>query len=632
MEYHLNQPITTEEEKEEESAFNEESKEHSNVQNLEKDDANQERQGLEDEIRANHQEDPSPEQVVFNTDNPYENTTRKNEQFSPVEKEPSGLEFIKRYGPNSRKQSNGTSNPSNAPFGYTMPNRSGTYSSFVGNTEPSHLTASYLRMSRNSPNPGSGGHTESVSSFPVTNYEDSEFMIQAYQRKKKAYEKCKCKLLKAESDLHMEKQRCKMFQEENKRLKTSYRKLDKRYKQQVQANAKQEKEQLRRALELSNKEKEMYKNDRENLKKDNLKLRKAMQDLVNQNFMLKKQINLLEQQEDISNDQNSDKIKEQMDYEIQSLKNDLANESNKNKKWEQFSNELKIGKQKSESENKTIKAELQKMRQQVQELTNKNSYLTNENSQTKSKLLKYQDEVNTLRASQLSQPAPFHHQEAKLINQPVSQEKAPSQDDDYVTTQVDENYKSEPVQVQEELSREVETEISHSIPTVTQQPPALSKPIEKPKPKLAASLFEGENQDFGSSPFNTQQFDAQPIKSDSNEGFIDAPEPRAQKLLSQPGPNIQQNVGIPPSTMQRNSSHNYENPKMNIVSEAEDFFSHLSQTAMEDPPKQVAEPGMGYGTPANFDPIGVQQETYEDNFGFDNPNPIQTKPEPPAPV
>ena len=59
---------------------------------------------------------------------------------------------------------------------------------------------------------GSGGHTDSVSSFPVTNYEDSEFMIQAYQKKKKAYEKCKQKLLQAESDLHMEKQRCKMFQ------------------------------------------------------------------------------------------------------------------------------------------------------------------------------------------------------------------------------------------------------------------------------------------------------------------------------------------------------------------------------------------------------------------------------------
>jgi hypothetical protein len=67
-----------------------------------------------------------------------------------------------------------------------------------------------LGGSRNSGN--SGAHTESVSSFQVTNYEDSEFMIQAYQKKKKAYEKCKQKLLQAESDMHMEKQRCKMFQ------------------------------------------------------------------------------------------------------------------------------------------------------------------------------------------------------------------------------------------------------------------------------------------------------------------------------------------------------------------------------------------------------------------------------------
>jgi hypothetical protein len=69
-----------------------------------------------------------------------------------------------------------------------------------------------LRSGRNLDNTGSGGHTDSVSSFPVTNYEDSEFMIQAYQKKKKAYEKCKQKLLQSESDLHMEKQRGKMFQ------------------------------------------------------------------------------------------------------------------------------------------------------------------------------------------------------------------------------------------------------------------------------------------------------------------------------------------------------------------------------------------------------------------------------------
>lgn len=110
-----------------------------------------------------------------------------------------------------------------------MQNRADTYSSFAGgNSDPSLLTSSYLQINRNLTNPGSGGHSESVSSFPVTNYEDSEFMIQAYQRKKKAYEKCKQKLLQAESDLHMETQRCKMFQGENKRMKLSIKKLEKK--------------------------------------------------------------------------------------------------------------------------------------------------------------------------------------------------------------------------------------------------------------------------------------------------------------------------------------------------------------------------------------------------------------------
>jgi predicted mannosyl-3-phosphoglycerate phosphatase (HAD superfamily) len=84
----------------------------------------------------------------------------------------------------------------------------------------SKLTSALLQMSqsRNSEK-NSLNRTDSVSSFPVTNYEDSEFMIQAYQRKKKAYEKCKQRLLEVESELHMEKQRAKMYSEENKRYK-----------------------------------------------------------------------------------------------------------------------------------------------------------------------------------------------------------------------------------------------------------------------------------------------------------------------------------------------------------------------------------------------------------------------------
>lgn len=213
-----------EEEKVGDYGYNEESKEHSEVHNPEK-EANQERQGLEDTIRPNHQDEPRIESNNLKEDDPYENqkSIRKNEQSAPFEKSPSS-DHAKRFTANSRKQSNGPTASSlaslHAPFGYNLPPpRSGTFHSFAGSSaytsQPgpdSHLTSTYFQLnhSRNSGNPGSSH--ESVSSFPVTNYEDSEFMIQAYQRKKKAYEKTKQKLLQAESDLHMERQRCKMFQ------------------------------------------------------------------------------------------------------------------------------------------------------------------------------------------------------------------------------------------------------------------------------------------------------------------------------------------------------------------------------------------------------------------------------------
>lgn len=44
---------------------------------------------------------------------------------------------------------------------------------------------------------------QSVSSVQMTNYEDSEFMIQAYKRKKAQADKYKRRCLKAESDLHV---------------------------------------------------------------------------------------------------------------------------------------------------------------------------------------------------------------------------------------------------------------------------------------------------------------------------------------------------------------------------------------------------------------------------------------------
>lgn len=179
-----------EEDKIEQPLFQDGIQEDTNIGNLENKEINQERQGLEDEIRANHQNEPIISPVELTAENLLENSPlRKNEQFSSTENEVSKPENTKPIVSYQRKSNSRSYVNSNTPFGYTMPNRSETYSSFVESSDPSLLTTSYMQMRRNTVNAGSRGHTESISSFPVTNYEDSEFMIQAYQRKKKAYEK-----------------------------------------------------------------------------------------------------------------------------------------------------------------------------------------------------------------------------------------------------------------------------------------------------------------------------------------------------------------------------------------------------------------------------------------------------------
>lgn len=175
---------------------------------------NQERQGIEDMIRPNHQEEFIHEGFMqISEESPYKNSViRRNEQFSTGEKESSSVDFSKKYSDGDKPK------PQNAldslhsfekkeerkrttqPFGYSMSTSKTTnFASFVVPSgfeslayqspppESSGLTSAYLQMnhSRNSESRSSNPHTDSVSSFPVTNYEDSEFMIQAYQRKKK---------------------------------------------------------------------------------------------------------------------------------------------------------------------------------------------------------------------------------------------------------------------------------------------------------------------------------------------------------------------------------------------------------------------------------------------------------------
>lgn len=223
--------------------FNESSAHSQNYES----EVTQERHAAEDMVRPNHQEEMySDAHNTKETSNYDSNVVRRNEQFSPLEiKDSASLEYSNKAS-SSRKQ-NSSKNLANIerteekkrsvnqPFGYEYgAHRTGNFATFIvpstyseqtpyvsqSSMDGSKLTSALLQMSqsRNSEK-NSLNRTDSVSSFPVTNYEDSEFMIQAYQRKKKAYEKCKQRLLEVESELHMEKQRAKMYSEENKRYK-----------------------------------------------------------------------------------------------------------------------------------------------------------------------------------------------------------------------------------------------------------------------------------------------------------------------------------------------------------------------------------------------------------------------------
>lgn len=386
-----------------------------------------------------------------------------------------------------------------------------------------------------------------------------------------------------------------------------------RYKQQVQANAKQEKEQLRRALELSNKEKEMYKNDRENLKKDNLKIRKAMQELVNQNYMLKKQIQMLEQQEEIHNDEKSDGTKEELEYQIKKLTQDLTNEINKNKKWERFSNDLKVSKNKSETETRNIKEDLSKLQQKINELQTQNTLLVREKDSSHSRILKYQEEVNNLRASQVSQPIPTS------LAKEVSQESQSKSRDDYVNTfyeedptslevensqtqqtsaqdnhefdiQFNEEVKEDFPFEQEESRESRERELFGAPPTNEKQHnPSMTKtkqnihnppPKRVEKPVISSSLFEGDDQRPSEFSMTSQEYEHQ----------LEEPQPIKNKLMSHPAPQMETHGTIPDSNLKRNISHNFGGPSSNDAFMAEDFFNNLSQMSNPKTSEPVNSP------------------------------------------
>lgn len=60
---------------------------------------------------------------------------------------------------------------------------------------------------------------QSISSMQMTNYEDSEFMISAYKKRKIQCDKYKKQLMKAEQELHLTLQKLKMAEMETEHIR-----------------------------------------------------------------------------------------------------------------------------------------------------------------------------------------------------------------------------------------------------------------------------------------------------------------------------------------------------------------------------------------------------------------------------
>ena len=294
----------------------------------------------------------------------------------------------------------------------------------------------------------------------------------------------------------------------------TYHYIERKYLQLVQANSKQEKEQLKRQLELVTKEKDMYKRERENLTKDNNRLRASLQDTINQNNMLKRQVSILEQQEDVSNDQKVDTIKEQLDYEIERLKRQLTAESDKSRRFETMVADIKVGKDKADKDKSDIERQLKDMTKMVQQLTDQKRDIEMENEGLKSKLSNSQSEANRLREShdQISKAYQGEVEKVEQLKQDqanisqaessassvrydsLNEQQQVSNDDQTTngsyTQSLDNTQQQEFIVEQPEIREPVETTPPPQTFTAPPIQKVAQKPSTKPRQKIAASLFE----------------------------------------------------------------------------------------------------------------------------------------------
>lgn len=323
----------------------------------------------------------------------------------------------------------------------------------------------------------------------------------------------------------------------------------------------------------------MYKKDRENLNKDNLRLRKAMQELVNQNNMLKRQVNILEQHEDVSNDQRADTIKEQLDYEVERLKRELFNETEKNKKWEQYSNELKMGKQKAESEKNAVMSELQKLRDQVKELTSKNGQLENECEQIRGKWRICEEELKVLRNTSATKPIEPKKTDSSFEYNKQRQENVPRQPKQPEFEEKIELRESFSNQGRDYDEGEEGQFVEQPKQTQSVQPPN-QRITNSSRPQNASQLFSSNyQQDY------TEQF-AGPsdwTQEGTTAEYEDTYDDTQDETKEENSPN--RSTSSHHSTQpQAPTTSPPQRPQLNIATEAEDFFANFNQSAFQNPP------------------------------------------------
>ncbi|CDW80788.1 ribosomal protein s20 [Stylonychia lemnae] len=124
---------------------------------------------------------------------------------------------------------------------------------------------------------------QSVASLNITNLEDSEALIRAYKKKKNELEEMKNVYYRIETDYFTEKQRALLLEEENQHMKVSLSKAEKSLREAQLRESRRDTDVLQKQLQLKAQEIQAYQNEVHNQKLENQKLREKLKDSMTRN-------------------------------------------------------------------------------------------------------------------------------------------------------------------------------------------------------------------------------------------------------------------------------------------------------------------------------------------------------------